>query len=353
MSVANTDQDRYLLELKDLRKEYQLRVGLFGQLVGRASPKVRAVDGINLKIRPGEVLALVGESGSGKTTLGKLTCLLERPTAGSIVLDGRDVTNIRGRELKRFRREVQMIFQNPYESLDRRYTIGATVMEPLALHRIGTLAERKERAIEALAQVELRPAERYFDRYPQDLSGGQRQRVAIARALVLEPRLIVADEPVSMLDVSIRSGIMKLMEDLRVSRGISYLYVTHDLAVARYVSDRMAVMYLGKVVEEGPTEELVRAAAHPYTRLLLAAVPGEGGANRKRVVVKGDIESSRSVTGGCRFRSRCPLAQEVCKEREPALAEVSPDRWAACHFASEVVARPGLDPADRREGMRA
>jgi oligopeptide/dipeptide ABC transporter ATP-binding protein len=243
--------------------------------------------------------------------------------------------------MKRFRREVQMIFQNPYESLDLRYSIGATVMEPLTLHGIGHAAERRKRALEALAQVELRPAEDYMGRFPQDLSGGQRQRVAIARALVLKPRLIVADEPVSMLDVSIRSGIMNLMEGLREQHGMAYLYITHDLAVARYMSTRIAVMYLGVIIEEGLTEEVIRRAAHPYTRLLLAAVPGESGGGRNRVILQGEASAVSSIPQGCRFHPRCPLAKEICVEKVPPVVQVDKGRFAACHFANEVVDMPG------------
>ena len=341
-----------LLETKGLAKEYRLRGGFLGQLLGRRGHSVRAVDGVDLRVHEREVVALVGESGSGKTTVGKLACLLERPTGGDITFADRSIAALRGRHMKRFRQDVQMIFQNPYESLDLRYSIGATVMEPLALHGIGRPAERRDRAKEALAQVELRPAEEFMDRFPQDLSGGQRQRVAIARALVLRPRLIVADEPVSMLDVSIRSGIMNLMEALRQEYDMAYLYITHDLAVARYMSSRMAVMYLGVIVEEGPTEELIAGAAHPYTRLLLAAVPGEGGANRDRVVLKGEAAAISHVPQGCRFHPRCPLAEEICRQEEPPLLPIAGDRVAACHFASDVIDMPGPGLRPGRGGVK-
>ena len=327
-----------LVQVEDLRKEFVLRAGFFGQILGRQRDTVRAVDGIELDIGRADVLALVGESGSGKTTVGKLLTQLERPTGGAITFDGTDISGLAGRQLKRFRRDVQMIFQNPYESLDPRRTVGASVVESLELHGVGNAATRRQAGLDALEQVELQPASAFFDRYPQDLSGGQLQRVSIARALVLSPRLIVADEPVSMLDVSVRSGIMNLMLSLQEVQGISFLFITHDLAVARYMSRRIAVMYLGAIVEEGPTEALLQAAAHPYTRLLIAAVPEPGATRRRaRVRLAGEAVAIKSIPPGCRFHTRCPLAKDICKRSVPPRTRLGADRWAACHFADEVL----------------
>jgi oligopeptide/dipeptide ABC transporter ATP-binding protein len=330
-----------LLRTDKLEKHFDLRAGMLGQLLGRKAPTVRAVDGVTLGVDEKEVVALVGESGSGKTTIGKLACRLELPTGGEIRFGDVSVPALRGTALKRFRQNVQMIFQNPYESLDPRYTIGATIVEPLVLHGIGSSTERKQRAQEALNQVELRPAADFMERLPQDLSGGQRQRVAIARALVLNPRLIVADEPVSMLDVSIRSGIMNLMDRLREEHDMAYLYITHDLAVARYMASRMAVMYLGRIVEEGPTDVLIHEAGHPYTRLLLAAVPGEHVGGRERVVLQGEAAAISRIPDGCRFHPRCPLAQPICREQDPPHVPLGDGRYAACHFASDVASMRG------------
>jgi oligopeptide/dipeptide ABC transporter ATP-binding protein len=329
-----------LLETRTLSKHFELQGGLLSRLFGQAAPVVRAVDAVDLSIAAHEVVAVVGESGSGKTTIGKLVCRLERPTSGTINFDGESLEGMTPRRVSSFRRQVQMIFQNPYESLDPRATVGATVSEPLVIHKLGSAAERREQARQALEQVELRPAHDFLERFPQDLSGGQRQRVSIARTLVLKPRLIVADEPVSMLDVSIRSGVMNLMQRLRDELGIAYLYITHDLAVARVMSTRMAVMYLGRIVEEGPTEGVIAGAGHPYTRLLLAAVPGEHAGERQRVVLQGEAASATHVASGCRFRTRCPIASERCQHEDPPLRELAAGHKIACHEAERVLAWP-------------
>jgi oligopeptide/dipeptide ABC transporter ATP-binding protein len=328
-----------LLEAADLRKTFDLRAGWFSTLLGGKADQVRAVDGIDLRLMPGEVLAVVGESGSGKTTTGRLITLQDRPTGGTLRFEGRDVAGLSGAALKAYRRRVQMIFQNPFEALDPRHRVIDAVAEPLAIPGIGAAAERRARAEAALADVDLRPIARFADRHPADLSGGQLQRVAIARALILEPALIVADEPVSMLDVSVRSGVMTLMTELRRRTGVAYLTITHDLAVARYMSDRTAVMYLGAIVEEGPTEDLIAGAAHPYTRLLIQAVPEHrSGARRARIRLPGDAQSVKAIPDGCRFHPRCPMARDVCRTTEPPKVAVGPGRWAACHFAGEVLA---------------
>jgi oligopeptide/dipeptide ABC transporter ATP-binding protein len=331
-----------LLEARDLSKDYALRKGWFAGLLGRAPARLRAVDGIDLNLADGEILALVGESGSGKTTTGKLITRQEQPSGGDLRFDGTDVTALSGKALKAYRRRVQMIFQNPFEALDPRHRVIDAVSEPLAIHGLGDGAERRRRAEAALAQVELPPS-RFAALYPADLSGGQLQRVAIARALVLEPRLIVADEPVSMLDVSVRSGVMNLMLALRERTGVAYLYITHDLAVARTMSSRIAVMYLGAIVEEGPTEALIARGGHPYTRLLVSAVPEHRpGTRRRRIRLAGDAASAEARIPGCRFNPRCPLATDLCRTVVPPRVALGPGRWASCHYAQDVVSRETL-----------
>jgi peptide/nickel transport system ATP-binding protein len=327
-----------LLVVRDLRKEFESRGGFLGHLLGRRREIVRAVDGVSFDLQPGEILGLVGESGSGKTTLGRLIVGLEDSTSGTVHFDGQDVAWIKRRDVRRLRRDVQIIFQNPYEAMDPRYTIGAWLSEPLTLLGIGTLAERRRRVLDVLHAVELRPARDYVHRFPNELSGGQRQRVGIARAAVVEPRLMVADEPVSMLDVSVRSGIMNLMLTLREHLGVAYVFITHDLAVARYMCDRIAVMYLGKIVEVAPTDQIISRPAHPYTKLLLAAVPeAERGRKRERVRLKGEAAAVTELPSGCRFHPRCPLAQARCVAEEPRLVDVARGGQAACHFSGDVL----------------
>lgn len=327
-----------VLRTHDLRKVYRLRTGLLSQLASSKGESVTAVDGITLALSEGEVLALVGESGCGKSTLGRLLAGLEPPSSGTVAYRERPLAGLRGPDARAFRRDVQMIFQNPYESLDPRMSVGGTVMEPLHIHRVGTSRDRVGQAVDILQVVGLTPARDFFDRLPHELSGGQRQRVAIARAMVLQPRVIIADEPVSMLDASIRSGIMNLMLDLREARSVSYVFITHDLAVARYIADRLAVMYLGAMVEAGPVDDVIARAAHPYTRSLLAAVPTmKPGAGRTRVRLPGEAAATKEIPSGCRFHPRCPIAQAVCRIEEPRLVAVGHGRVAACHFASEVL----------------
>lgn len=334
-----------LLQAEGLRRVFAARGGLLGALMGGRAG-VPAVDGVSLAIARGEVLALVGESGSGKTTTGRIVTLQERADAGIVRFDGAALTGLSGGAMRALRRRVQMIFQNPFESLDPRWTVADAVAEPLAIHGVGRRAERRARAHAALEAVELRPSSRFADRHPADLSGGQLQRVAIARALVLEPALIVADEPVSMLDVSVRSGVMNLMQDLRARMGVAYLYITHDLAVARHMADRIAVMYLGRIIEEGPTENVLIRAGHPYTRLLRAAVPEHrAGARRARVRLPGDAASVARLPSGCRFHPRCPRAEARCRTEEPAPVALGEGHWAACHFAASVAAEPFRESA--------
>jgi oligopeptide/dipeptide ABC transporter ATP-binding protein len=342
-----------VLSTRAVRKTYRLKTGMLTQLVGGQTHAVRAVDGVDLRLAVGEVLALVGESGCGKSTLGRLLAALEPPTEGEVAYRGRPVHALRGADARDFRRNVQMIFQNPYESLDPRMTVGSAVSEPLHIHRVGSARDRRGRALEMLQMVGLSPARDFYDRLPHELSGGQRQRVAVARAMVLQPQVIIADEPVSMLDASIRSGIMNLMLDLKEARAVSYVFITHDLAVARYVASRVAVMYLGALVEAGPVDDVLGRAAHPYTRALLAAVPTlQPGTGRSRVRLPGEAAESKAIPAGCRFHPRCPLAREICRTDPPPLAAVGPDHTAACHFAADVL-NGTLQAVPRRNAVQA
>jgi oligopeptide/dipeptide ABC transporter ATP-binding protein len=321
-----------LLSVQSLRKLYPLSTSLFA----RAKSFIHAVDGVDFDIWPGESLALVGESGSGKTTTGRLLTRLTDPTEGTLTasLDGEtlDVARINSSAMKRYRRHVQMIFQDPYESLNPRKTIFDIVVEPLNVQRIGNVAERQARVADVLAQVGLAPPESFLFRYPHELSGGQRQRVAIARALVIQPSFVVADEPTSMLDVSVRASVMQLMQRLADQFGVTYLYITHDLAVARYMSNRLAVMCLGKIVEIGATEEVLRQPIHPYTQALLSAVPvPDPSLKRGASEIKGGISKPIDPKPRCRFYDRCPLAQKICADSDhPPLVDKGGGHHAAC-----------------------
>lgn len=323
-----------LVQVKNLKKLYPLAGGLFK----KTDAFIHAVDGVSFTIPDTESLALVGESGSGKTTAGKLLVRLIDPTDGSIQMriNGfeRDIANLKGSELKGFRRHVQMIFQDPYESLNPRRTIFDTVAEPLVVQGIGDIAEREELVAHYLDLVGLSPPDTFMFRFPHELSGGQRQRVAIARTLVVVPTFVVADEPTSMLDVSIRTGIMNLMQSLADQMGVTYLYITHDLAVARYMSNQIAVMYLGKIVELGDTEEVLAKALHPYTRALLSAVPvPDPEFSRSIPDIKGSIAKPINPVPRCRFFERCPIAAKVCEENDhPPLEDKGAGHMAACYL---------------------
>ena len=325
-----------LVEVTDLRKYFPVRGGVFRRVVGQ----VKAVDGVSLTVRVGQTLGLVGESGCGKTTLGRTILRLQQPSSGSIRFDGVDLTHLTRRQLLPWRRRMQAVFQDPYGSLSPRRTVAQTVREPLDVHQVGTAAERRSRVAELLDIVGLSPVA--ANRYPHEFSGGQRQRVGIARALALNPQFIVADEPVSALDVSVQSQVLNLIARLQRERGIAFLFISHDLAVIQHVSDQIGVMYLGKLVELAPAAPLFRKPLHPYTEALLSAVPQVDNQGRKQIVLTGDVGSPRNPPAGCPFHPRCPKVMEICRSAPPVLKSPAGDtsRTVACHLYEPPVGAP-------------
>ncbi|HUF03895.1 MAG TPA: dipeptide ABC transporter ATP-binding protein [Aridibacter sp.] len=312
-----------LVRVRDLVKHFP---------VENSDDVVQAVDDVSFDIFPGETLGLVGESGCGKSTVGKCLLRLIEPTSGSIEFEGSEITGLGGRSLQRLRREMQIIFQDPYSSLNPRLSIFRIVSEPLKIHKIGSKQEQKEKTAELLEKVGLDP--RYMSRYPHEFSGGQRQRIGIARALALNPKLIIADEPVSALDVSVQAQVVNLMQDLQNDLGLAYLFISHGLAVVEHISVRVAVMYLGKIVEVAESSELYADPRHPYTKALLSAIPiPDPKVRRERIVLSGDVPTPINPPSGCRFRTRCPEARPECAEVEPELREVGPGRYSACIFS--------------------
>lgn len=336
---------RPILEARDLHTTFTATGLWSGQ--GAQRGRLRAVDGVNLQVSSGELVALVGESGCGKTTTAQTILRLIEAESGSVIIDGEDVTQMSQRRLKRLRRRMQLIYQDPYESLDPRFRVRQTMEEPLLIHKVSrSRADRSRRVNEALQTVGLTPPELYLDRYPHELSGGQRQRVAIAAALVLEPEILVADEPVSMLDVSVRAGVLRLIDDLRRDRGMAVLMITHDLSTAAQFADRIAVMYLGRIVEQGPAREVIRDPRHPYTRALLSVVPPRDPRQRRAPqILQGEPPDARDVPPGCRFHPRCPLAIPACSHSEPDLAASGGEgHEVACLRADEAAPLSGARP---------
>jgi peptide/nickel transport system ATP-binding protein len=322
-----------VVRVENLKKWFPVRMGFFKSILGGSQLFVRAVDDVSFEVKPQEIYGLAGESGSGKTTTGRLLVRLTSPTSGKIFFKNQDISSLGDKSLKPIRRKMQIIFQDPYESLNPRKYIRGIVEEPLLIHGI-VGKEAEDRVHEVMEHVQLTPPEDYLFRFPHEISGGQRQRVAVARALVLQPEFIVADEPVSMLDVSIRAEILNLMTDLREKLGVSFLYITHDLALARHICDSLAVMYLGKIVEKGSTETLLTEPLHPYTQALISAVPVPDPTSRRiEVTVKGEIPSPVTPPSGCRFHTRCPAyIGDICRTKEPPLIDVGKNHYVACHL---------------------
>ena len=322
---VNTNGKKNLIEVKELVKYFPVRGGVFQRIVAW----VQAVDNISFNIRQGETVGLVGESGCGKTTVGRTLLRLIEPTSGSVIFDGMDVARLKGGELKAMRRHMQIIFQDPYASLDPRMPIGESIAEGLKIHNLGTSQERFETTLEMLRKVGME--EYHARRYPHEFSGGQRQRIGIARALALRPKFIVADEPVSALDVSIQSQVLNILKDLQREFGLTYLFIAHNLSVVEHISDRVAVMYLGKMVEMTRRDELFRNPLHPYTQALMSAIPiPDPTLKRERIILQGDVPSPLNPPGGCRFHPRCPVAMDICSVEEPSFRQVSHDHLLAC-----------------------
>ncbi len=319
-----------LIDVKDVKKYYPVGSGSFG---GKGKRFVKALDGVSFQIHKGETLGVVGESGCGKSTTGRAILRLMSLTEGQVLFEGQDVYALSSRELRSFRKRMQMIFQDPFACLDPRKTVGQIIEHPLQIHHMGSSAERKERVLELMNLVGLRAD--YIHRYPHEFSGGQRQRIGIGRALALNPSFVVCDEPISALDVSIQGQVINLMQELQEKLSLTYMFISHDLSVVRHICDRIVVMYLGKVIETATKEELYAHPAHPYTQALLSAIPVIGGSEKKRIILEGDIPSPVDVPKGCRFCTRCFAAKEICFQQEPPLQVLSAGHTCACHFPTQ------------------
>jgi len=332
--MASEFAQHVLMDVQGLQKHFSVKTGWLGRLSKQRAPVVKAVDDVSFSVRRGETLGIVGESGCGKSTTGRALMRLIEPTAGKVYFEGKDLVHLTPREMKQARRQMQMVFQDPFASLHPRMTIGATIAEPLVIHGVGTAVEREERVEQLLETVGLAPAMK--TRFAHEFSGGQRQRIGIARALALHPKLVICDEPVSALDVSIQSQVINLFQDLQAQFSLTYLFISHDLSVVRHISDRVGVMYLGKLVELGTAEELFRHPAHPYTQALLSARPqiSPSPSGTERIILQGELPSPLNPPLGCRFHTRCPYKLARCESEEPALSLIQPGHQAACHLVT-------------------
>lgn len=331
---TDTNNNNALLRVDNLMMHFPIRRGVFQRQVGA----VRAVDGVSFEVKRGETLGLVGESGCGKSTTGRTILQLYKPTAGDVSFDGVNLVTLKGEQMRQMRRKIQMIFQDPYASLNPRMTVGQLVGEPLIVHNVATGAEINERVAHLLELVKLNPA--FATRYPHEFSGGQRQRIGVARALALQPSFVICDEPISALDVSIQAQVVNLLEELQQQFNLTYLFIAHDLSMVKHISDRIAVMYLGVIVELATRDDLHIKPLHPYTQALLSAVPIPdpiADAKRERIILKGDVPSPANPPSGCRFRTRCPIAEGICAESRPDFREIKPGHFVACFFAERFL----------------
>ena len=332
--TTDINMNNALLRVDNLMMHFPIRRGVFQRQVGA----VRAVDGVSFEVKRGETLGLVGESGCGKSTTGRTILQLYKPTAGDVTFDGVNLVTLKGEHMRQMRRKIQMIFQDPYASLNPRMTVGQLVGEPLIVHNVATGAEINDRVAHLLELVKLNPA--FATRYPHEFSGGQRQRIGVARALALQPSFVICDEPISALDVSIQAQVVNLLEELQQQFNLTYLFIAHDLSMVKHISDRIAVMYLGVIVELASRDELHARPLHPYTQALLSAVPIPdpiADAKRERIILKGDVPSPANPPSGCRFRTRCPIAEGICAESRPDFREIKPGHFVACFFAERFL----------------